>query len=114
MADINFNSTTEDASASPSLANSTSGWTNHIPSPETVEKIYNSLFLFAVYVVPLAVIIITYANILAKLFRKGRENSNSKSGGTSFFNVISGRKKKGNKAIQIGLFVSQIILGPDI
>lgn len=98
MSDLNFNAT-----AASSNSTGGNGLADHIPSPETVEKIYNSLFLFAVYVVPLAVIIITYANILAKLFRKGRENSNSKTR-PSFFNLIS-RRRKGNSAVQIGLFV---------
>ena len=36
------------------------------------EKIYNSLFLMVVYMVPLCVIIITYANILNKIFRSAK------------------------------------------
>ena len=41
-------------------------------SPNQAEKIYNSLFLMVVYTVPLCVIIITYANILNKIFKKSR------------------------------------------
>ena len=37
-----------------------------------VEKIYNSLFLVVVYVVPLLVIVVTYANIILKVFRKSK------------------------------------------
>lgn len=36
------------------------------------EKIYNSLFLVVVYVVPLLVIVVTYANIILKVFRKSK------------------------------------------
>ena len=39
-----------------------------------LEKIYNSLFLVVVYVVPLLVIVVTYANIILKIFRKSKEN----------------------------------------
>lgn len=42
-------------------------------SPETMEKIYNSIFLVFVYMVPLSVIIVTYANIIAKIYRKSKE-----------------------------------------
>ena len=38
-------------------------------TPPQAEKIYNSLFLVVVYMVPLCVIIVTYANILNKIFR---------------------------------------------
>lgn len=41
-------------------------------SPNQAEKIYNSLFLMVVYTVPLCVIIVTYANILNKIFKKSR------------------------------------------
>lgn len=41
-----------------------------IVNPQQAEKIYNSLFLVVVYMVPLCVIIITYANILNKIFRR--------------------------------------------
>ena len=43
-------------------------------TPIVAERIYNSLFLVAVYMVPLLVIIVTYANILSKLFRKSRQD----------------------------------------
>ena len=36
---------------------------------EQAEKMYSMLFLVVVYVIPLSVIIITYANILNKIFR---------------------------------------------
>ena len=39
-------------------------------SPTTAENLYSSLFLFAVYMLPLSVIIVTYGNILNKLYRK--------------------------------------------
>ena len=48
----------------------TSDPASYIISPVTAEKLYSSLFLFAVYIVPLSVIIVTYANILNKLYRK--------------------------------------------
>ena len=41
-----------------------------ILTPMQAEKIYSSLFLVVVYVVPLLVIIVTYANIILKVFRK--------------------------------------------
>ena len=44
-------------------------------TPTQAEKIYNSLFLVVVYVVPLLVIIVTYANIILKVFRKAKGDS---------------------------------------
>ena len=44
-------------------------------TPNQAEKIYNSLFLVVVYVVPLLVIIVTYANIILKVFRKAKGDS---------------------------------------
>ena len=41
-------------------------------TPAQAEKIYNSLFLVVVYVVPLMVIVVTYANIILKIFRKSK------------------------------------------
>ena len=38
--------------------------------PEMLEKMYSCIFLITVYMVPLLVIIITYANILCKIIRK--------------------------------------------
>ena len=46
----------------------------YIMSPMIAEKLYSSLFLFAVYMVPLSVIVITYVNILNKLYRKSSVN----------------------------------------
>lgn len=45
--------------------------------PDAWERIHSCIFLVAVYMVPLLVIIITYANILAKIVRKKRESSES-------------------------------------
>ena len=45
---------------------------NGIITPETAQKLYGSIFIVAVYFVPLSVIIVTYAFILYKLFRKSR------------------------------------------
>lgn len=44
-------------------------------NPAQAAKIYNSLFLVVVYMVPLLVIIFTYANILLKIFRKNSGDS---------------------------------------
>ena len=41
-----------------------------ILSPEIAENLYSASFLFAVYILPLSVIIVTYANILNKLYRR--------------------------------------------
>ena len=41
-----------------------------ILTPEIAENLYSSSFLFAVYILPLSVIIVTYANILNKLYRR--------------------------------------------
>ena len=46
----------------------------YIMSPMIAEKLYSSLFLFAVYMVPLSVIVVTYVNILNKLYRKSSVN----------------------------------------
>ena len=46
----------------------------YIMSPDIAENLYSSLFLFAVYILPLSVIIVTYANILNKLYRRSGIN----------------------------------------
>ncbi len=43
--------------------------------PEDLERVYSSIFLVAVYMVPLLVIVVTYANILAKIIRKRKASS---------------------------------------
>ncbi len=40
--------------------------------PDDLERVYSSIFLVAVYMVPLLVIVVTYANILRKIVRKRR------------------------------------------
>ena len=50
--------------------------TDSMLTPVIAERIYNSIFLVAVYMVPLLVIVITYANILHKLFKKTRLDKN--------------------------------------
>ena len=42
----------------------------YVMSPDIAESLYSSLFLFAVYMLPLSVIIVTYGNIVNKLYRK--------------------------------------------
>lgn len=46
-------------------------------TPAVVEKLYSCIFLAAVYMFPLLVIIITYANILLKIIRKKKEGTNN-------------------------------------
>ncbi len=44
-------------------------------TPAQAEKVYNSLFLVVVYMIPLCVIIVTYANILSKIWRNNAKGN---------------------------------------
>lgn len=48
-----------------------------------LEKAYSCVFLVAVYMVPLFVIVVTYANILLKIIRKRRESNGASSSANS-------------------------------
>jgi gonadotropin-releasing hormone receptor len=61
-------------------------------SPETMEKIYNSIFLVFVYMVPLSVIIVTYANIIAKIYRKSKEEDDTHYAKTKSVTAATARK----------------------
>ena len=85
LVDPNFNDTTTTTTTNNTTTNGTSSSVTTVMGlgPDDMEKIYSSIFLVAVYMVPLSVIVVTYANILAKIVRKRRQSSSaaSRSGG---------------------------------